>query len=69
MSTAEVEAFLARLYSDEDFLARFLKSPQDVLEREDLSAQQRTALAAIDPSELILAAGSYRHKCEDRKRL
>jgi len=67
LSTADVEAFLARLYSDEDFLARFLKSPHDVLARENLSPQQRTELAAIDPSELILAAGSYRHKRETRK--
>ena len=68
MSTAEVEAFLARLYSDEDFRVRFLRSPDHVLARENISAEQRTALAAIDPSELILAANSYRHKRESRKR-
>ena len=68
MSTAEVEAFLARLYSDEEFLARFLRSPDDVLAREALSPQQRAAVAAIDPSELILAADSYRHKRVSRHR-
>lgn len=68
MSTAEVEAFLARLYTDEDFRVRFLRSPGQVLARENISAEQRTALAAIDPSELILAANSYRHKRESRKR-
>ena len=67
MSTADVEAFLARLYTDEDFLTRFLRSPDDVLSREALSAEQRAALAAIDRSELILAANSYRHKRDTRK--
>ena len=67
MNTREVEAFLARLYTDEDFLARFLKSPQDVLGHEALSPDQRTALAALDRSELMLAANSYRHKRENRK--
>ena len=67
MNTPEVEAFLARLYTDEDFLARFLKSPQDVLAQEALSPDQRIALAAIDRSELMLAANSYRHKRENRK--
>ncbi len=68
MSTADVETFLARLYCDPDFLARFLRSPHEVLSREPLSAQQRSALAAIDPSELILAADSYRHKRVNRYR-
>ena len=67
MNTPEVEAFLARLYTDEDFLARFLGSPGEVLEREKLSTEQRAALAAIDRSELMLAANSYRHKRESRK--
>lgn len=67
MNTPDVEAFLARLYTDADFLARFLHSTREVLEREDLSAEQRAALAAIDPSELMLAANGYRHKREGRK--
>jgi len=67
LNTPEVESFLARLYTDEDFLARFLKSPQDVLGHEALSSEQRAALAAIDRSELMLAANSYRHKRDNRK--
>jgi len=67
LSTAKVETFLARLYTDEDFLARFLRSSDDVLSREALSAEQRVALAAIDRSELMLAANSYRHKRDTRK--
>ena len=67
MSTADVEAFLARLYTDEDFLARFLRAPDDVLSREALSAEQRAGLAAIDRSELILAVNLYRHKRDTRK--
>jgi len=67
LSTADVEAFLARLYTDEDFLARFLDAPREVLAREALSDEERTALAAIDRSELILAANSYRHKRDTRK--
>jgi hypothetical protein len=61
------EAFLARLYTDQNFLARFLESPQDVLGREKLSTEQRAALATIDRSELMLAASSYRHKRDNRK--
>jgi len=38
-----------------------------VLEHEALSPDQRAALAAIDRSELMLAANSYRHKRENRK--
>ena len=67
MNTPEVESFLARLYTDENFLARFLDSPGEVLEREKLSTEQRAALAAIDRSELMLAANSYRHKRDSRK--
>ena len=68
MSTADVEIFLAQLYTDEDLRARFLRSPHEALSREPLSAEQRSALASIDPSELILAADSYRHKRTDRSR-
>jgi len=68
LSTADIETFLARLYTDADLRARFLESPQEILARESLSAQQRSALAAIDPSELILAADSYRHKRVSRRR-
>ncbi len=67
MSTADVEAFLARLYTDEDFRACFLTAPREVLALESLSAEERAAIAAIDRSELILAADSYRHKRENRK--
>ena len=67
LSAADVEAFLARLYTDEDFLARFLDAPGEVLERESFSGEERVALAAIDRSELILAANSYRHKRDTRK--
>jgi hypothetical protein len=67
LSTADVEAFLARLYTNEDFLARFLNAPHQVLEREILSSGERAALAAMDRSELMLAANSYRHKRDARK--
>ena len=62
MSTADVETFLARLYTDDDLRSRFLRSPHEVLSRENFNAQQCAALAAIDPSELILASDSYRQK-------
>ena len=41
--------------------------PGDVLGHEALSSEQRAALAAIDRSELMLAANSYRHKRDNRK--
>jgi hypothetical protein len=66
LSTADVEAFLARLYTDEDFLVRFLDTPREALAQESLSDEERAALAAIDRSELMLAANSYRHKRENR---
>lgn len=62
MSTADVETFLARLYTDETLRDRFLRSPQEVLSSENFSAQQCAALVAIDPPELILASDSCRQK-------
>jgi hypothetical protein len=62
VTTAKIEIFLARLYADEDFLARFLRDVPGVLAGEKLTEPQRKELAEIDRSQLILAARSYRSK-------
>ena len=64
--TARVEIFLARLYTDGDFLKRFLDDSRQALEGHRLTPEQKESLAAIDRSELILAARSFRHKREGR---
>lgn len=62
MSAPAFEAFLARLYSDEDLRLRFLASPADVARESGLSDGERRAVEAIDRDGLILAAQSYTRK-------
>jgi len=62
MSSPAFEAFLARLYIDEDLRLRFLTSPADVARESGLSDTERQAVEAIDRDGLILAAESYARK-------
>jgi hypothetical protein len=60
MSSPALEAFLARLYTDEAALAAFLAAPQEVALAAGLDAATATELAAVDRSDLIAAAHSFR---------
>jgi hypothetical protein len=60
MSSRQFETFLARLYSDREFRASFLDSPEQVIQGLDASEQQ--AALAIDRPGLQMAARSYEFK-------
>jgi len=62
MSSPAFEAFLARLYTDEDLRLRYLASPGAVCRESKLSNEERIALETIDRDGLILAARSYARK-------
>jgi hypothetical protein len=62
MSAPEVEAALARLYTDEGFRRAFLDDPLAGLSGLDLAPEEKAALAAMDRAGLVMAAASYRHK-------
>lgn len=65
MSSPAFEAFLARLYADDDLRSRFLADPTDVARAAGLSAREVEALAAIDRTGLELAGRSYARKRAD----
>jgi hypothetical protein len=62
------EAFLARVYVDGDFRARFLADPAGEAKRAGLSQAEGQALERIDRSGLELAAGSYNIKRNKKAR-
>jgi hypothetical protein len=59
---SDLEAFLARIYTDARALARFLEDPRAEAVRAGLSAQDVRALVDLDPVHLQLAADSFAHK-------
>lgn len=67
MSSLRFEAFLARLYSDRDFLEQFLSDPGTAMSALDLDARERNAAAAIDRVGLLMAARSYEIKRARRR--
>jgi hypothetical protein len=62
MSSPALEAFLARLYTEDAMLAGFLADPSPILARSGLSETERAVLREIDRSGLVLAARSFRAK-------
>lgn len=56
------EAFLAKLYTDEQFLARFLADPRGEAASAGLTTAEIDALLAVDPASLRLAASSFGYK-------
>lgn len=67
MSSPALEAFLARLYTDEPALARFLQAPSETARAAGLDDAEVSALANADHIGLVMAAASYRAKREQRK--
>ena len=59
MSSPRFEAFLARLYSDPEFLSRFLRAPEEATREAGLDSRERSAASAIDRAGLLMAARSY----------
>lgn len=62
MNASALEAFLARLYTDDALRAAFLEQPGRVLQQAGLDAATQDALLAIDRDGLKLAARSYASK-------
>jgi hypothetical protein len=68
MTGPAFEAFLAKLYTDDQFRAQFLTSPRTVASRVGLSAGECEALEKIDRLGLELASASYKRKREGKAR-
>ena len=62
MSAANLEAFLARLYTDARFRDAFLSDPDHATRAQELDAFEIEALKNIDRDGLRFAARSYAHK-------
>jgi hypothetical protein len=62
MSSPQLEAFLARLYTDEALRAAFLGCPEAVARGAGLAEREAAALAMIDRDGLVIAARSFRAK-------
>jgi hypothetical protein len=66
MSSPRFETFLARLYSDREFLAHFMRAPENVTREAGLDAREQQAALAIDRAGLLMAARSYESKRKGR---
>lgn len=62
MNAAALEAFLARLYTDDALRRAFLRSPERVARDSGLDEAGVRAVAAIDREGLAMAASSYEKK-------
>ena len=62
MSSRQFETFLARLYSDREFLEHFMRSPEGVAGEAGLDRREQQAALAIDRAGLLMAARSYELK-------
>ena len=62
MSSRRFETFLARLYSDREFLGHFMRSPEGVTREAGLDHREQQAALAIDRAGLLMAARSYELK-------
>jgi hypothetical protein len=67
MSSAQLEAALARLYTDAAWREQFLAAPVATARAAGLSQDDAAALAAIDRVGLQMAAASFAHKRESRR--
>jgi hypothetical protein len=62
MSSPQFETFLARLYSDREFLEHFMRSPEGAARDARLDHREQQAALAIDRAGLLMAARSYELK-------
>ena len=69
MSTAKVEAFLAKLYSDEILIKSFFSNAEKTLEQMDLTEEEKHALLSIDRIGLRMAFNSYARKRTRHKKI
>lgn len=64
MSVPKLEAFLARIYVDQEMRERFLNAPEDESNRAGLSNEECEAVKKIDLIGLELMATSLKRKKE-----
>ena len=69
MSTANVETFLVRLYTDREFLEQFLSTPENMIAGNLFSELEKASLLAIDKSDLIMAANSFNNKRQNYRKI
>ena len=69
MSAARLEAFLAKIYVEEDSRERFLVDPRGEAAKAGLNEREIAALEKIDRAGLILTARSLQKKRQKRRRL
>lgn len=62
MSSPALEAYLAKLYTDDALRQAFLDAPQAQSVLHGLSQQEAEAMAAIDRIGMQMAAASFQHK-------
>ena len=68
MSSAALEIYLARLYTETALRERFLADPRLEAQRAGLNTTEVAALANIDTAGLCMAANSYaRKRAQHRK--
>jgi hypothetical protein len=67
MSSQRFEAFLARLYSEREFLDEFMRAPERATREMGLDAREEQAALTIDRAGLLMAARSYELKREQRR--
>jgi hypothetical protein len=63
----KLEHFMARLFTDRAFRARFLADPAGIGAQEGLSADECRAVAAMPAADLATAARCYDYKRSDAK--
>ena len=68
MSAVSLEAYLARLYTDDALRIDFLADPPRVAREAGLSAEDVDALVNIDRAGLQMAADSYAWKRKQHRR-
>lgn len=68
MSSLQFETFLARLYSDRQFLEHFMRAPERATEEAGLESREQQAALAIDRAGLLMACRSYELKRQARRR-
>jgi hypothetical protein len=69
MSAQGVETLLARLYREPGLREEFAARPLEVAIRAGLTEEEAREMARVDLGDLELAAESYGHKRDSRKRL
>ena len=67
MNDPNFERFLAKLYTDDAFRARFLRDPGGTAAARKLTAEQTEALVKIDKIGLAFAARSFAAKRRSRR--